>query len=410
MVRPASYSLVVVVLIGLLTVAGRTQERGRTTDEDKALGGDRARELGQATAPFRKPPDLSVLSQAKWDQIDRSIKRALNWLASRQDADGSFPTHASGQPAVTSLAVLALLSAGEKPSVGEHGKRIDRAIDYVLSCQREDNLFVVDSTDMGIPPYERGSHTANYNHAIAELMLCEAYGSTDAARRLRMEKAIERGIAFARRMQLRKQPFPEDQGGFRYFKPGGFDLGNGDADLSVTVWFVMFYRSAKNAGFEIPEDYINEATAYVHRCYDPDRKVFTYNLNGRGRQELARGMTGAGIVCLAMGGKPDADIGRAAGQWLVEHPFDRYGEFVGFFDRFHYGAYHCSQAMFWLGGDYWAKFYPTTAETLMANQNPDGSWPPEAKFKDGIYGSEYTTALAVLTLTSPFQLLPIHQR
>jgi hypothetical protein len=399
MVRPGLLLSVVVGLVGLLTVVGLTQELS-----------DKARSKDGRDVPFRTPPDLSVVPRAKWDQIDQSIQRALEWLASRQDDDGSFPTHVSGQPAVTSLAVLAFLSAGEKPGVGEHGKRIDRAIDYVLSCQREDDLFVVDSTEMGIPPYERGSHTANYNHAISCLMLSEAYGSTDSARRQRIQQAIDRGITFARRMQMRKQPIPEDQGGFRYFKPGGFDLGNGDADLSVTVWFVMFYRSAKNAGFEIPEEYINEATAYVRRCYDPQRKVFTYGLNGRGRQELARGMTGAGIVCLAMAGKPDEEIGGAAGQWILEHPFDRYGAFVGFFDRFHYGAYHCSQAMFWLGGDYWAKFYQGTAETLLANQNADGSWPPEAKFKDGIYGSEYSTALSVLTLATPFHLLPIHQR
>jgi hypothetical protein len=410
MVRPVWFSLVVVALFGLWTLAAPAQERGKTSETDPSRGRGTARERGPVDVPFRTPPDLSAVPQAKWDQIDKSTKNALKWLASRQDEDGSFPTHVSGQPGVTSLAVLAFLSAGEKPGVGEYGKRIDRAIDYVLSCQREDDLFIVDSTDMAIPPFERGSHTGNYNHAISCLMLCEAYGSTDPARRLRMQAAIERGIALARKMQLRKQPIPEDQGGFRYFKTANLERGNGDSDLSVTAWFVMFFRSAKNAGFEIPQEYIDEATAYVRRIYDPQQGAFYYTMTGQGHQAPARGMTGAGVVCLAMGGKPDEAIGRAAGQWILERPFDRYGAFVGFFDRFHYGAYYCSQAMFWLGGDYWAKFYPVTAETLLANQKADGSWPPEAKFKDGIYGSEYSTSLSVLTLTSPFQLLPIHQR
>jgi hypothetical protein len=386
--------LAVVVVLGLSALAGIAEQPARQVHE----------------IPFRTPPDLKTVPQEKWDQIDKSVKFALKWLASRQQGDGSIPTHIAGQPGVTSLGVLAFLSAGEKPGIGEHGQVIDRAIDYVLNCQRGDDLFIVDSTDKPIPPFEHGSHTGLYNHAISCLMLCEAYGSTDTAQRRRMQEAINRGIALARRMQLRKQPYPVDQGGFRYFKTANLERGNGDADLSVTGWFVMFYRSAKNAGFDIPEEYIDEATAYVRRCYDPQRKSFYYGLNGNGHTTTARGMTGAGVVCLTLAGKPDEEIARAAGQWILEHPFNQYGGFEGFFDRFHYGAYYCSQAMFLLGGDYWSKFYPTTADTLLANQNADGSWPPEQKFSDGLFGSEYTTALSVLTLATPYQLLPIHQR
>jgi hypothetical protein len=370
------------------------------------------RELGQPAreAPFRTPPDLKALPQEKWDQIDKSIQAAMAWLASRQQEDGSIPTHIAGQPGVTALAALGFLSAGEKPGVGRYGKFMDNAIDYVLSCQREDDLFIVDATDKPIPPFEHGSHTGLYNHAISCLMLCEAYGGTDAARQRRMQTAIERGIALARKMQTRKQPFPEDQGGFRYFRTANLERGNGDADLSVTGWFVMFFRSAKNAGFEIPEEYINEAAAYVRRCYDPQQKSFYYGLNGRGHETTARGMTGAGIVCLVMAGKPDDEMARAGGQWILDHPFNSYGRYYGSFDRFHYGAYYCSQAMFLLGGEYWSKFYPTLAETLLANQNADGSWPPENKYNDGWFGSEYSTSLTVLTLATPHQLLPIHQR
>jgi hypothetical protein len=396
MSRPVqlAVSFFVLAAVALITLAGQTQERDTASPE----------------TPFRTPPDLTTVPQEKWNKIDKSIASALDWLASRQAPDGSFPTYVSGQPGVTSLAVLAFLSAGERPGLGEHGQRIDRAIDYALACQREDDLFIVDSTDMPATQFERGSHTGNYNHAITCLMLCEAYGSTDPTRRARMQKAIERGIAFARRMQLRKQHYPEDQGGFRYFKKTGLERGNGDADLSVTGWFVMFYRSAKNAGFDIPDEYMDEATAYVRRCYDPNQKSFYYGLNGIGRQGTARGMTGAGIVCLVMAGKPDEEVAKAGGQWILERPFDRYGGTHGFFDRFHYGAYYCSQAMFLLGGEYWSKFYPPMADTLLANQNADGSWPPERKFSDGRFGSEYTTALSVLTLSTPYQLLPIHQR
>jgi hypothetical protein len=65
--------------------------------------------------------------------------------------------------------------------------------------------------------------------------------------------------------------------------------------------------------------------------------------------------------------------------------------------------------MFQLGGDYWAKFYPPLASMLIENQRADGSWDAEAAW-DGAFGNNYTTALTVLALTPPYQLLPIYQR
>ena len=65
--------------------------------------------------------------------------------------------------------------------------------------------------------------------------------------------------------------------------------------------------------------------------------------------------------------------------------------------------------MFQLGGDYWSKFYPPLMKTLVEHQRPDGSWDRESA-SDGVYGNAYTTALAILSLTPPYQILPIYQR
>jgi hypothetical protein len=45
---------------------------------------------------------------------------------------------------------------------------------------------------------------------------------------------------------------------------------------------------------------------------------------------------------------------------------------------------------------------------LLANQEPEGSWTPDSR--DLPFGNAYGTALVVLTLTPPYQLLPIYQR
>lgn len=117
---------------------------------------------------------------------------------------------------------------------------------------------------------------------------------------------------------------------------------------------------------------------------------------------------GAGLLCLTMADKRDNLVARAARQWILDHPFTQYQGHEGESDRFHYGAYYCSQAMFMLGGDYWREFYPVTAQTLLENQQPAGNWQVERS--DERFGEVYTTALAILAETPPYQLLPIYQR
>ncbi len=95
---------------------------------------------------------------------------------------------------------------------------------------------------------------------------------------------------------------------------------------------------------------------------------------------------------------------------MLDHPFNRFNRGgLTAEDRFYYGAYYCSQGMFQLGGKYWEEFYPTLLATLVTNQRADGSWDREAN-QDGQLGPAYSTSLAILALTPPYQLLPIYQR
>ena len=105
-----------------------------------------------------------------------------------------------------------------------------------------------------------------------------------------------------------------------------------------------------------------------------------------------------------------------SGDWLLRLNFDNYNGVERFTqkdwynDRYHYGLFNCCQGMYQLGGKYWEEFYPRAVHTVLANQKPDGSWAPESHFHDAQFGNAYTTALVVLCLGAPNQLLPIFQR
>src|SRR5436189_92707 len=79
---------------------------------------------------------------------------------------------------------------------------------------------------------------------------------------------------------------------------------------------------------------------------------------------------------------------------------------VGEDTRYYYALFYSSQAMFQLGGEFWSSFYPELLDALAQRQQSDGSWPPEPHRNDRIFGNAYTTALAVLALSAPYQLLP----
>jgi hypothetical protein len=360
-----------------------------------ALADDKAPQNGKSQKKLRADIKLSAEQKRK---LHAAVDRALEYLVAQQARDGSFAANRIGQPAVSSLCIMSFLSRGYKPLEGRYSEELRAAIDYVLTSQRKNGLLCSGtSRDFSL--------AGSYNHAIAGVMLGEAYDMTDSRQHPAIRSAIERALVYSREQQTRRKRWPDDTGGWRYFKR----ITDMDSDLSITAWHLMFYCSAKKAGFAVADEHIQEALAYVERCYDADMRTFAYGLRDDGR-DFTRGMAGAGIVSLALAGKNNTDMAKDAARFVLEHPFDRFNDGgLSKEDRFFYSAYYCSQGMFHLGGEFWANFYPVLLETLTENQNADGSWDVEA-VQDANIGQAYSTALAILALTPPYQELPIHQR
>jgi hypothetical protein len=78
------------------------------------------------------------------------------------------------------------------------------------------------------------------------------------------------------------------------------------------------------------------------------------------RKNQSRRMTGAGISSLALAGQHNTQIARRAGEWLLQHPV--------------------------------------------------GAWQLDKSGGDGNFGQAYSTALASLSLSPPYQVLPSYQR
>jgi len=100
--------------------------------------------------------------------------------------------------------------------------------------------------------------SAAYCHAIAGLMLTEVYGMTTPTLKEPVREAIERALGYSRRTQKGESVQEIERGGWRYITDDG-----SISDLSVTSWYLMLYRSARTAGFDVPEGPVDAPFIHV---------------------------------------------------------------------------------------------------------------------------------------------------
>jgi hypothetical protein len=348
----------------------------------------------------------NVLPAEEWRRLDSAVDRGLAFLASQQQPNGSFPSYDNAQPAVTSLCVLAFMAHGHTPGSGPYGERLDRAVKFIVGCQKPSGLIMLVGTEdqqINRDVEHMVGALGSYDHAISALTLAELYGMNPSKNAPQLRPVIEKSIRATVEIQYWPKDMPEDDGGWRYIN----DFDQSDSDLSLTGWHLMFLRSARNAGFAVPEKSISDAVAYIRRTFNQNFGTFTYTIK-RG-DTRSRGMTGAGILALAHAGFHNSREARQAAGTLSGTSFANYNDNTPF-DRYHYSLFMCCQAMYQMGSPYWEQFFPRTARTVLAHQRPDGSWDAESFSRDRKYGNSYTTAMVILALGASNQLLPIFQR
>ena len=116
-------------------------------------------------------------------EIVKSINRGLNWLIRNQGNDGSW--HSRGgfgavPVAMTSMAGLALLSAGSTPTRGPYALHIRKAVDYILRNVHPSGLIAA-MNEEGRPMY---------GHGFATLFLSQVLGMEEDKRKQERIKKV----------------------------------------------------------------------------------------------------------------------------------------------------------------------------------------------------------------------------
>ena len=321
------------------------------------------------------------------DAVERAIGNGLEYLARQQSENGSYPAAYGESAAVPALAGMAFLAKGHLPGSEPYGEKINRAIDFVISCadMRDNAPF---KGYMG-----NAGNGRMYAHSIATLFLAEASGMVDDRRQEKIDKLLPLATKVILDAQSQQKHNPMYLGGWRYLP------NSNDSDLSCSGWALMALRSARLNGAQVPPEAIEKAVLYIKRSHCESQGSFSYQGNNGGSGGT---LTGAAILCLELCGK-HLDPMSMKGAKFLEKTFRQ--TLSGGGERF-YGLYYTAQGLFQIGGPVWRDFSTWMYDKFVPEQRADGSWTGA-----GNNGSDvFSTAMTILSLTVPYRMLPIYQR
>jgi hypothetical protein len=330
-----------------------------------------------------------------------TVEQGLAWLARHQGEDGSWSSHgfsgrckaslgdacdgkgrATHDTGVTGLSLLAFLGAGHTPREGSHKDVVRQGLKWLKTQQDPEGCFG-----------PRNVPHSSYNHALATLAMCEAYGMTRSG----IWKASAQNAAnYVRQMQ-------------NPFKAWRYGERSGDNDTSVTAWMVMALKSAKLSGLEVDETSFTWARAFIDEMTDVETGRTGYTQRGErsvraeGRMEQfppehSEALTAMGIMTrVYCGENPRESPMIKAGSELLMKRLPEWEPESGKIDMVYW--YFGTLATFQIGGAEWKAWNDAIRGSVLENQRKDGccagSWDPAGAWgEDG--GRVYATALMTL--------------
>ena len=303
---------------------------------------------------------------ASAEEVQQALIKALDWIASKQQKDGSWTGYKTGY---TGLSLMAFIGAKCVPK--DYSANIKPAVQYLKSVYKPSSKYPDGSKDAAYYGGQLGTD-AMYEHAIATLGLIEALVDLN-------DPSLEPIAQDAINLIIRSQntdhkpetlggpftPASQNYGGWRY------NPNSNSSDLSVSGWQILALKAAVNAGFVVPDYVFPAAAGFVRSLQGKSDGSFRYDSPGDSGDSCAR--AGMGALSLQLSGFPqDPAVPPAlrfmqdyAPRWNIEQPGGGYA--------FYYW-YYGTRAMFLSGGDDWRIWKDWMCRFLVDHQDQDGTW------------------------------------
>ena len=306
-----------------------------------------------------------------------AVQRALDWLVSVQNEDGSWGK--TFKVAMTGFAVLCFLGHGDTPDSTEYGRQVTRGVQF---------LTEVSAKNAGLMSTVPRSNGACYEHGIATYALGEVYAMARFGQKNLgpVVEAFDRGV----RVILQGQT---EAGGWLYnYAPGP------KGDMSVTGWQYQALKAARQTRLNFPmlEKQIQKTERFLLNMRGPR--------GGFGYQDPAdkAALTGVGVLGLQMFNPQDHRLAIIEGLQLI---LDAYGrkKWAG---ADVYAWYYNTQATFNFGGAAWERWNAVFQRELLQNQQLDGHWRHVSAGKAKFDSDLFCTVLCTLMLEVYYRYQP----
>ena len=277
-------------------------------------------------------------------ETESAVQAALRWLAINQSADGRWDANkfgagrelavlgqdrqgagAKADSAVTGLALLAFLGAGNTHYQGDYAKNVQRGLEYLINVQGNDGNLAGQAETFAYM----------YSHGMATLAMSEAYAMTGDKR---IEPTVQKAIGYTLRAQIRST------GGWRY---QAVEKPAERGDTSQLGWQFMSIKSAELAGLQVPGTAGDGAVRFL--------KSVASGLSGgkasyRPGEAPSRTMTAEALVCRQfLGMARENPASNEAGEYLL-------GQLPSTDKINLYYWYYGTLGMYQLQGDYWQRW------------------------------------------------------
>ena len=299
-----------------------------------------------------------------------AIARGLKWLASQQQANGSWNFATGPHPgqlaecpaAATSMALIPYLHDGYTHQQGDYKKVVGNGLIYLHSCMKINH-----NCGSLIEP-----GASMYGHGLGTIALCEAYGRTKDRKLRNSAQLAVNFIVYAQ---------DPNGGGWRY-KP------RQKGDTSVFGWQLTALKIAVEAGLQVPRRTFVGASKFLDHVQTNNGTAYGYTSPGAGQAT-----TSIGLLCRMYEG------------WKPEHPALQQG--VAKLSQYGpsrsnlYFNYYCTKLMQRCSDDFRKKWNADMRKTLLESQSNDGSW----HFTSGGHctkrgGGLYCTSMSLMILES----------
>ena len=337
--------------------------------------------------------DLATAAGATSESL-AAVHRGLEWLVEHQHPDGYWSLHRFYQQmpgrnyggaagfecdvAATGFALLPLLGDGHTHISGQYQSAVSRGLGWMLTQQKRD----------GELSGKLGRDYRMYVHAIAAIVLCEAYGMTkDPTLRDPAQRALDFIVAAQHR----------PSGGWRYHPQEA-------ADTSVVGWQVMAMKSGQMAALNVSQDSLDLVHKWLRSVEGKGAGIGTFEYQkGHG---ITPAMTAEGLLCLEyLGAQPGDPRLQSGVKYLLGH-LPRKGQETSYY------WYYGTQVMYHVQGDAWRQWNLALRDMLVQTQvktgHLAGTWDPADQW-DYQAGRLYASSLRLLALEVYFRHLPLYR-